>query len=92
MQSMKSRFSFLSSRCVSSGPICESSDFLARDRPLPPLKRGDLLAVFGAGAYGMAMASNYNSQPRPVEVLVSQDTFRIIRRRETYDDLIRGEE
>jgi len=74
------------------GPICESGDFLAKDRPLPPLKRGDLLAVFGAGAYGMAMASNYNSQPRPVEVLVSQDTFRIIRRRETYDDLIRGEE
>jgi len=74
------------------GPICESGDFLAKDRPLPPLKRGDLVAVFGAGAYGMVMASNYNSQPRPAEVLVTQDAFRIIRRRENYEDLIRGEE
>lgn len=74
------------------GPLCESGDFLARGRPLPPLKRGDLVAVFGAGAYGMAMASNYNSHPRPAEVLVGYDAFRVVRRRETYDDLTRGEE
>lgn len=74
------------------GPICESGDFLAKDRMLPPVERGDLLAVFGAGAYGMAMASNYNSQPRPAEVMVSDTSFRIIRRRETYEDLIRGED
>jgi diaminopimelate decarboxylase len=75
------------------GPICEPGDFLAHDRSLPAtVKRGDLVAVFTAGAYGMAMASNYNSQPRPAEVLVSHDQFRVIRRRETYDDLIRGEE
>jgi diaminopimelate decarboxylase len=73
------------------GPICETGDYLAQDRPLPHVKRGDLLAVFGAGAYAMAMASNYNSQPRPAEVLVSNDTFRVVRRRETYEDLVRGE-
>src|SRR5207244_11156604 len=52
------------------GPVCESGDFLARDRWLPPVRRGDLLAVFSAGAYGMAMSSNYNSRPRAAEVLV----------------------
>lgn len=73
------------------GPVCESGDFLAKDRPLPPLARGDLLAVFSAGAYGMAMASNYNSRPRPPEVLVEGDRFRLVRRRETYDDLLSPE-
>ena len=74
------------------GPLCESGDFLARSRFLPSLGRGDLLAVFGTGAYGFSMASQYNSRPRPAEVLVEGDTFRIIRARETYEDLVRGEE
>ena len=70
------------------GPICESSDFLAKDRPLPITRRGDLLAVFTAGAYGFAMSSNYNNRPRVPEVLVDGDQYRIIRRRETYEDLV----
>jgi diaminopimelate decarboxylase len=74
--------------CDVVGPICESGDYLAKDRPLPPVARGDLLAVFAAGAYGMVMASHYNAMPKPVEVLISDDHARIIRRRETYDDLI----
>ncbi|NIA21946.1 MAG: diaminopimelate decarboxylase [Anaerolineaceae bacterium] len=78
-------------KCDVVGPICESGDFLATDRMLPPVERGDLLAVFGAGAYAMSMASNYNSQVRPVEVLVDHDRFEVVRRRETYEDLIRGE-
>ena len=73
------------------GPVCESADFFAKDRPLPPMKRGDLLAVFSAGAYGMVMASHYNSRPNPPEVLVEGDRFRVIRRRETYDDLLETE-
>jgi len=73
------------------GPVCESGDFLAKDRPMPPVARGDLLAVFSAGAYGMVMASNYNSRPRPPEVLAEGDSFRLIRRRETYDDLLAPE-
>ncbi len=73
------------------GPICESGDFLAVDRPLPPLERGDLMAVFTAGAYGMSMASRYNTMPLPAEVLVDGDAFRVVRRRETYDDLIAHE-
>lgn len=73
------------------GPVCESGDFLARDRPLPALKRGDLLAVFSAGAYGMAMASNYNSRLRAAEVLVTGRTHRLIRRRETFGDLVTAE-
>jgi diaminopimelate decarboxylase len=73
------------------GPICESGDFLAKDRDLPPVKEGDLLAVFSAGAYGMSMASTYNSRPRPAEVLVSGDLHDVVRTRETWDDLIRGE-
>ena len=73
------------------GPICESGDFLAKDRPLPPTKRGDLLSVFTAGAYGFAMSSNYNNRPRAPEVLVEGNTFRVIRRRETYEDLIAAE-
>lgn len=77
--------------CDVVGPICESGDFLARDRPLPPVARGDLLCVFSAGAYGMVMASNYNAMPRPVEVLVHGRDARVIRRRETYDDLLAPE-
>ncbi|MSQ90124.1 MAG: diaminopimelate decarboxylase [Phycisphaerales bacterium] len=73
------------------GPLCETGDFLAEDRMLPPLVRGDLLAVFTAGAYGMAMASRYNSHPLPVEVLVDGAAFRVIRSRETYEDLIQHE-
>lgn len=72
------------------GPICESSDFLARERLLPPLEPGDLLAVLHAGAYGYAMSSNYNGHLRPAEVLVEGDSFRVIRRRQTYDDLLSG--
>jgi len=74
------------------GPICETGDYLAKDRYLPPVKRGDLLAIFSAGAYGMAMSSNYNARPRAAEVLVDGDRFQVIRRRETYDDLIRSEQ
>lgn len=73
------------------GPICESGDYLAKDRPLPVTKRGDLLAVFTAGAYGFAMSSNYNNRPRAPEVLVDGTRFRIIRRRETYEDLVSAE-
>jgi diaminopimelate decarboxylase len=74
------------------GPVCESGDYLAKDRPLPALKRGDLLAVSSAGAYGMAMASNYNSRLRAAEVLVAGRTHRLIRRRETFADLVACEE
>lgn len=73
------------------GPICESGDFLAQDRPLPPVKRGDLLGVFTAGAYGMVMASRYNASPLPAEVLVDGSRVTVIRERETYDDLIAHE-
>ncbi len=73
------------------GPVCESGDFLAKDRALPPLQRGDLLATFSAGAYGMAMSSNYNGRPRAAEVLVDGAAHRLIRRRETYEDLVRPE-
>jgi len=73
------------------GGVCESSDFLAKDRPLPPVGRGDLLAVFSAGAYGFVMSSQYNSRPRAAEVLVEGDRWRLIRRRETYDDLLAPE-
>jgi diaminopimelate decarboxylase len=74
------------------GPVCESGDFLARERRLPPVKRGDLLAVFSTGAYAMVMASQYNSRPRAAEVLVNADKARLIRRRETYADLLMAEE
>lgn len=77
--------------CDVVGPICESSDFLAKDRRLPPLVRGDLLAVFSAGAYGMVMASHYNSHPLPAEVLVSGSRATTVRSRETYDDLVNRE-
>jgi diaminopimelate decarboxylase len=70
------------------GPVCESGDFLAKGRSLPPMKRGDLLATFSAGAYGMSMSSNYNSRVRAAEVLVDGETSKLIRRRETYQDLV----
>jgi len=73
------------------GPICETGDFLARDRKLPVMSSGDLLAVMSAGAYGFTMSSNYNSRPRVAEVLVKGNQFEIVRQRETYLDLIRGE-
>ncbi len=73
------------------GPVCESGDWLARDRALPPLARGDLVAIMSAGAYGMVMASNYNSRPRPVEVLVDGGAHRVVRGRESTADLMRGE-
>jgi diaminopimelate decarboxylase len=73
------------------GPICESGDFFAKDREITRPKRGDLLAVMSAGAYGFTMASNYNSHPKPPEVLVDGDKYYIVRRRESLDDLINGE-
>ncbi len=69
------------------GPICEASDFLAKERKLPKVKRGELLAIMGAGAYGFVMSSNYNSRPRAAEVLVDEEEFYIIRKRETIEDL-----
>ena len=78
--------------CDVVGPVCESGDFLAKDRPLPPLHRGDLLAIFSAGAYGMVMASNYNTRPRAAEILVEGDQARVVRRRETLDDLLGPEQ
>lgn len=74
------------------GPVCESGDFLARNVRVPHVKAGDLLAIWAAGAYGFVQASNYNSRRRPAEVLVEGRRFRIARRRQTYDDLVRGEE
>ncbi|HEY5648257.1 MAG TPA: diaminopimelate decarboxylase [Nitrospiria bacterium] len=73
------------------GPICETSDFLARDREMDECRAGEDLAVMSAGAYGFVMASNYNSRPRIPEVLVHEDSFYLIRERETHEDLIRGE-
>ncbi|MDD5134521.1 MAG: diaminopimelate decarboxylase [Phycisphaerae bacterium] len=70
------------------GPICEGADFFAKDRALPPVERGDLISIFTAGAYGYTMASNYNARPLPAEVLVDGDNFKIIRKRQTYEDMI----
>ncbi len=77
--------------CDVVGPVCESGDFFAKDRQIPQVDSRDLLAVFSAGAYGFVMASNYNSRPRPAEVMVEGDRFSLVRRRETFKDLIRGE-
>ncbi len=77
--------------CDVVGPVCESSDFLARRRRLPGVQAGDLLCVRSAGAYGFAMSSNYNTRPRAAEVLVDGDAALLARRRETLDDLVRGE-
>lgn len=73
------------------GPVCESGDFLAKDRLLPPMRRGDLVCIFSAGAYGFSMSSQYNSRPRAAEVLIEGNSARLIRRRETYDDLVAAE-
>jgi diaminopimelate decarboxylase len=73
------------------GPICESGDFLAKDRPMPAFQPGELVAVMSAGAYGFSMSSNYNARPRVPEILVKDDEFYVIRKRETYAHLIRGE-
>jgi diaminopimelate decarboxylase len=73
------------------GPICESGDFLARERSVSPVEPGDLLAVRSAGAYGFAMSSNYNGRLRAAEVLVRGDRFAVVRERERYEDLVRGE-
>src|SRR5262249_22639613 len=73
------------------GPVCESGDFLARGREMPMVKRGELLAVMSAGAYGFVLASNYNSRPRIPEGMVKGKNVRVIRRRESFTDLIRGE-
>jgi len=73
------------------GPICESGDFLAKDREMPRFRQGDLVAFMSAGAYGFAMSSNYNSRPRAAEVMVKGDTFTVIREREVREDLIKGE-
>ena len=70
------------------GPVCETGDFFARDRRMPAVKQGDLLAILDTGAYGMSQTSNYNSRPRPAEVLVEGKKARLIRRRETFADLI----
>ncbi|MDF2953742.1 MAG: Diaminopimelate decarboxylase [Thermodesulfobacterium sp.] len=70
------------------GPICESSDFFAKERKLPKVKRGDFLAIMSAGAYGFVMSSNYNSRPRPPEVLVDGEDYYVIRKRETVEDLL----
>jgi len=73
------------------GPVCESGDFFAQDREMPPLHAGDLLAVMSAGAYGFVMASNYNSRPLPAEALVKGDKLALIRERQSFADLVRGE-
>jgi diaminopimelate decarboxylase len=74
------------------GPICESGDFLAQNRTMPSVKAGDLLAVMSAGAYAFTMASNYNSRPRVPEILVKEGESFVVRKRESYDDLILGEQ
>ncbi len=73
------------------GPICESGDFFCQDRELPEIRQGDLIALMSAGAYGFVMASNYNSRPFPAEVLVEGDAATLVRKRQTFDDLIAGE-
>jgi diaminopimelate decarboxylase len=73
------------------GPVCESGDFFARDRELPAVEAGDLLAILDTGAYGFSLASNYNSRPRPCELLVRGERIHVARRRERFDDLVRGE-
>ncbi|MDO8785462.1 MAG: diaminopimelate decarboxylase, partial [Syntrophales bacterium] len=74
------------------GPICESGDYLAKGRMIPRFEGGELMAIMSAGAYGFSMSSNYNARPRIAEVLVRGDRFYVIRKREEYADLVRGEE
>jgi len=73
------------------GPICETGDYLAQNRDLPPVKAGDVLAVMSAGAYGFTMASNYNTRPMPAEILVDGAEAHVVRERQTLEDLVRGE-
>ena len=73
------------------GPVCETGDFLARNREMGNVMPGDYLAILTSGAYGFVAASNYNSRPRPAEVLVEGSEWRVVRRRETLEDLVRGE-
>ncbi len=77
--------------CDVVGPVCESGDYFAKGRYMPPVERGDLISIFSAGAYGTSMSSNYNSRPRAVELLVDKGHVQVVRRRETYDDLIAAE-
>jgi diaminopimelate decarboxylase len=74
------------------GPVCESGDFLAKDRSLPDVRPGEVLAVMSAGAYGFVMSSNYNSRPRVPEALVKDGEIHVIRARESYSDLVKGEQ
>src|SRR6185437_16374400 len=73
------------------GPVCETGDFFARDRELPDVAEGELLAILDAGAYGMSLSSNYNTRPRPAEVLVNGKSAKLVRRRERISDLLRLE-
>jgi diaminopimelate decarboxylase len=73
------------------GPVCETGDFFARGRELEDVAQGQLLALLDAGAYGFVMASNYNMRPRPAEALVDGGEARLVRRRESFDDLVRTE-
>jgi diaminopimelate decarboxylase len=73
------------------GPVCESGDFFGRDRALPTVKPGDLVLILDAGAYGMTLTSNYNSRPRPAEVMIDGASAKLIRRRETMRDLLAPE-
>jgi diaminopimelate decarboxylase len=73
------------------GPVCETGDFLARERAIESVEPGELLAVYDAGAYGFSMSSTYNMRPRAAEVLVDGSAMRLIRRRETFEDLVRTE-
>ena len=73
------------------GPVCESGDFFAQARELPPMRQGELIALMSAGAYGFTMASNYNSRPLAAEVLVNGDQAHVVRERQALHDLIRGE-
>src|SRR5262249_10933219 len=73
------------------GPVCETGDFFARDRELPVVSEGDLLAILDTGAYGMVLSSNYNTRSRPAEILVRGKSAKVIRRRETVADLLRLE-
>ncbi|PYV92707.1 MAG: diaminopimelate decarboxylase [Acidobacteria bacterium] len=73
------------------GPVCESTDFFAHDRKMPITQKGELLAIMDTGAYGFSLSSNYNSRPRPAEALVKNNAYQVIRKRESYEDLVRGE-
>ncbi|MGH9792020.1 MAG: diaminopimelate decarboxylase family protein, partial [Candidatus Acidiferrales bacterium] len=85
------RFSHFDFRADIVGPVCETGDCFLHDWPIEEVNSGDLLVIWGAGAYGFAIANNYNSRPRPAEVMVESSHFRVIRRRESPHDLIRGE-